>query len=263
MGQVNFSDILRAIYYGAQNGANVVNMSFDLKTSSLELQKALDYANQKGVICAASAGNDGVAEIVYPAALANRCGWDVASTTDQDRRSSFSNFGTIVWVALPAEAIVTTYPFQHLCGGMGNSFSAPLVSGGAALLHNLNAAINQSSGAAAVAHAVLLADPGMGNGRLDLCSTLGSVSAAMLSAGLQRFCVTTQRDDYGGTAGNLHRLRYTAAWFHSDCNVELHRCTTPGDMRGFAIRPVTIDGKIAATATVTLSTTGRAFSRRP
>ena len=56
-----------------------------------------------------------------------------------------------------------------------------------------------------------------------------------LFAGLQRFCVTTQRDNYGGTAGNLHRLRYTAAWFHSDCNVELHGCTTPGDMRGFAI----------------------------
>jgi hypothetical protein len=56
-----------------------------------------------------------------------------------------------------------------------------------------------------------------------------------LSTGFQRYCGTTQRDDYGGTAGKLHRLRYTAAWFHSDCNVELHGCTTPGDMHGFAI----------------------------
>jgi len=63
----------------------------------------------------------------------------VASTTDQDTRSSFSNFGMIVWVAAPGEAIVTTYPFNTYAAGWGTSFSAPFVSGGAALLHNLNA----------------------------------------------------------------------------------------------------------------------------
>jgi subtilisin family serine protease len=51
------SDILRAIYYANQNGANVINMSFNLMTSSTELSSALDQANKSGVICAASAGN--------------------------------------------------------------------------------------------------------------------------------------------------------------------------------------------------------------
>src|SRR5207245_4331395 len=82
----SLSDILRAIYYGVQNGANVINMSFDTTTSSVELQKALDYANQQGVICAASAGNDGKQEIVYPASLQNDV-MGVASTSDQDTRS--------------------------------------------------------------------------------------------------------------------------------------------------------------------------------
>ena len=41
-GTALLSDILRAIYYGVQNSANVINMSFDTKTSSAELQKALD-----------------------------------------------------------------------------------------------------------------------------------------------------------------------------------------------------------------------------
>src|SRR5229473_6430609 len=68
-GTASLSDILRAIYYGVQNGANAINMSFDITMASTELQKALDYANQSGVICAASAGNDGMQEIVYPAAL--------------------------------------------------------------------------------------------------------------------------------------------------------------------------------------------------
>src|SRR5437867_5726786 len=134
-GTASLSDILRAIYYGVQNSANVINMSFDTKTNSLELQKALDYANQQGVICAASAGNDGKQEIVYPAAFQNDV-MGVASTTDQDTPSSFTNFGNaIVWVAAPGEAIVTTYPFSTYSAGWGTSFSAPFVSGGAALLH--------------------------------------------------------------------------------------------------------------------------------
>src|SRR5438445_6665595 len=65
------SDILRAVYYGVQNNANVINMSFEFTSSSTELQKALDYANQQGLVSAASSGNDGQGQpfLVYPAAL--------------------------------------------------------------------------------------------------------------------------------------------------------------------------------------------------
>src|SRR5436853_5911912 len=173
-GTASLSDILRAIYYGVQNSANVINMSFDMQPSPTELQKALDYANQQNVICAASSGNDGTQEIVYPAALQNDV-MGVASTTNQDTRSQFSNYGNaIVWVAAPGESIVSTYPFDTYAAGWGTSFSAPFVSGGAALLHNLSTATAQSGAALATSHAVALTDPGMNNGRLDLCMALGS-----------------------------------------------------------------------------------------
>src|SRR2546425_13370017 len=98
-GTASLSDILRAIYYGVQNGANVINMSFDTKTSSVELQKALDYAKQQGVICAASAGKDGKQEIVYSAAPPK----DVvggAATTEPEPPPSFSHFWEDhLWVA--------------------------------------------------------------------------------------------------------------------------------------------------------------------
>jgi len=73
-----------------QNGANVINMSFDTKTSSAELMKALDYANQQGVICVASAGNDGQGPplLVYPAALqSDVIGVDQRATKTHVRRS--------------------------------------------------------------------------------------------------------------------------------------------------------------------------------
>src|SRR5260370_17273116 len=114
-------------------------MSFDTKTSSVELQKALDYANQQGVICAASAGNDGQGPplLVYPAALQNDV-MGVASTSDSDVRSSFSNYGdAIVWVAAPGEAIVTTYPFSTYSAAWGTSSTAPFVSRPPPFLPNL------------------------------------------------------------------------------------------------------------------------------
>src|SRR6266550_2775024 len=170
-GTGDLSNILHAVYYGVQNGANVINMSFDMTSNSLEFSKAMDYANQNGVICAASAGNDGAQEIVYPAAYQNDV-MGVASTSDTDTRSSFSNYGdAIVWVAAPGEGIISTYPFGSYAAGWGTSFSAPFVSGAAALLRNRRSNINESRAAAAVAHAVPIG-PDMGHGRLDLVQAL-------------------------------------------------------------------------------------------
>ena len=167
------SDILRAVYYAVQNQANVINMSFDFASPSQELSTAISYATQDNVICVASAGNDGLPENVYPAALANVMG--VASTSDFDTRSSFSNYGSDVWVAAPGEGIVTTYPFDTYAAGWGTSFSAPFVSGGSSLLLNFNPGLNPDSAAQAIAHAQPL-NPSLGNGRLDLCLALSSLN---------------------------------------------------------------------------------------
>jgi subtilisin family serine protease len=171
------SDVLRAIYYAVQNNANVINMSFDFNTSSAELTNALDYANQLNIVCVASSGNDGQGPptLVYPAAVQSDV-MGVASTSDLDTRSTFSNYGdAIVWVAAPGEAIVTTYPFITYASGWGTSFSAPFVAGGAALMRNLRTDINESLAASAMAHAQFVG-PMMGNGRLDLLMSLAALS---------------------------------------------------------------------------------------
>jgi subtilisin family serine protease len=172
-GTGDLSDILSAIYYAVQNHVNVINMSFDLTTSSTELTNAINYASSHNIICVASSGNDGKEEIVYPAALSNVMG--VASTNNFDQRSTFSNYGNqIVWVSAPGENIVTTYPFGSYAATSGTSFSSPFVAGTAALVLTLEPNANQSQAAAAIAHAHWIG-PNMGHGRLDVFQTLSSI----------------------------------------------------------------------------------------
>jgi len=160
------SDIIRAIVYAARSGANVVNMSFSRRTPSNELKRAIDFAASRGVIAVASAGNDGQPTLMYPAAYDNVMG--VASTADDDARSSFSNYGaTLVWVAAPGEGIITTYPWGTFAGAWGTSFSAPMVSGAAALLVGLESTATYGQVSSAVAEAQPLT-PDLGYGRLDL-----------------------------------------------------------------------------------------------
>jgi len=255
-GTASLSDILRAIYYGVQNSANVINMSFDVKTSSVELQKALDYANQQNVICAASSGNDGTQEIVYPAALQNDV-MGVASTTNQDTRSKFSNYGNaIVWVAAPGESIVSTYPFNTYAAGWGTSFSAPFVSGGAALLHNLKTTTAQSGAALATSHAVPLTDPGMNNGRLDLCMALGSVTTPSCS---QDYSVSATPSTTTITAGQQASFTVSAAPLNGSKQTVTWACAGAPQAATCTVSPSseTLNGSSPATATVTLTTTAR------
>lgn len=168
------SDVLRATYYAVQNHANVINMSFNFTSPSPELTRAMNYANSHSVVCVASAGNDGLQEYVYPASIRNVMG--VASTSDFDNRSSFSNYGSqVVWVAAPGEQIVSTYPFGTYASSSGTSFSAPFVSGGVALLRSLNPNLSSTEAASAIAQAQLLT-PDLANGRLDLYRAVWSVS---------------------------------------------------------------------------------------
>jgi subtilisin family serine protease len=166
-GSGYLSNIVAALYYAVQHQANVVNMSFDVSAPSAALSQAVSYANQKGVVLVAAAGNESTSAPVYPAALnANVMG--IASTSDWDARSSFSNYGnTDVWIAAPGEYIITTFPGGTYASASGTSFSSPLVAGTAALMLNAKSSLNQASASSALSHAIKLT-PDLHNGRLDV-----------------------------------------------------------------------------------------------
>jgi len=167
------ANIVAALYYAVQHNANVVNMSFDLSSSSSALSRAVSYANKAGVVLVAAAGNENTNARVYPAAL-NGYVVGIASTTDWDSRSSFSNYGSYdVWIAAPGEYVISTYPGGTYASSSGTSFSSPLVAGAADLLLNAKAGLNQSSAASALSHGQALT-PDLNHGRLDVYQAISA-----------------------------------------------------------------------------------------
>jgi len=174
------SNIVAALYYAVQHHANVVNMSFDLASSSPSLTQAAAYANKAGVVLVAAAGNESTSAPVYPAALNNYV-VGIASTTNWDSRSSFSNYGvTDVWIAAPGENIISTFPGGTYASASGTSFSSPITAGTVALMLNAkSSSLNQSQAASALSHAIKLT-PDLNRGRLDVYQ---AVSAWVNSSG--------------------------------------------------------------------------------
>ena len=76
---------------------------------------------------------------------------------------------------------MTTYPWGAYAAAWGTSFSAPFVSGAAALLLDVNVSAGESDASAAISHAKFISSD-LGKGRLDLYQ---AVTAWRHALGLQ------------------------------------------------------------------------------
>jgi subtilisin family serine protease len=177
-GSSDLFNIQRAIYYAADHGANVINMSFELLQSSSTTQSAIQYALSKNVVVVAASGNDGQQILVYPAAYNSVVG--VGSTDNSDVKSTFTNYGTnAVFVAAPGEGVITTYPGGNYAAAWGTSFSSPIIAGEAALVLQARPGYHPGDVANAVSRGINVSQ--MGHGRADFCLALSSI-------GIGTFC---------------------------------------------------------------------------
>jgi thermitase len=165
-GTSTVATVVRAIYYAVDSGARVINMSFSVADSSPELMKAINYASSHRVTCVAASGNLGIETIVYPAAYRNVIA--VASTSNTDARSVFSNFGDAdVTLAAPGESVTTTFPGGHYASASGTSFSAAFVSGAVSLMLQQTPLLSPRDALENFTHGARTT-PRLGYGRLDL-----------------------------------------------------------------------------------------------
>ena len=170
-GDSDLFNIVRSIYYAVDHGARVINMSFSMPQDSRAVARALKYAADRGVITIAAAGNASSGVNVFPASYSQTTG--VASTSDLDARSKFSNYGSsIVTLAAPGEKLITTYPGSHYAAVWGTSFSSGFVSGTAAMLLQWVPSMKQGDFENALATGAKRLNQDVGQGRLDVYTTL-------------------------------------------------------------------------------------------
>lgn len=131
-GTAQISDVAEAIVMASDMGAHVINMSFGTATPSMALADAIAYATAANVVTVAAAGNDGLEQVYYPAALSSTVA--VAAVTNSDLKAKFSNYGSKILVSAPGVGLWAAYPGQLLTLASGTSFSAPLIAGEAALV---------------------------------------------------------------------------------------------------------------------------------
>jgi subtilisin family serine protease len=131
------TSVAEGIRYAVDNGARIVNLSLAGPSSTPDLESAVQYAQARGVLIVAAAGNDGhdlASAPTYPAAYGESNVIGVAATTRDGGLSSVSDYGPGADVAAPGEEILST----ALGGGYewrtGTSMAAPQVTGALALL---------------------------------------------------------------------------------------------------------------------------------
>ncbi len=101
-GSAYVSDIIEGIDWCVQNGVNIINMSFGMKTYSNLLDIAVTSAYQSGAVIIASSGNDSMkGSVDYPARLPKVI--SVGAITRNSKIAPFSNRGRRIDIYAPGE----------------------------------------------------------------------------------------------------------------------------------------------------------------
>lgn len=128
------STMAQALYWAADNGARVANISFSGVPGNSTVQAAAEYMRSKGGYVVAAAGNSGGLENVaaHSSILA------VSATDQNDARATFSSYGPYVDISAPGKDIYSAWNGGGYGNYWGTSFSSPIVAGTAALVMAAN-----------------------------------------------------------------------------------------------------------------------------
>jgi subtilisin len=172
-GSGSLTAIAAGIEWAADQGFDVASMSLGASSGDQTLKDAVQYADSKGLLMIAAAGNDGPCTdcVGYPAAYPEVMA--VSSTASDDSLSDFSSTGPEVDIAAPGTDIESTVP-----GGYdvysGTSMATPHVSGAAGQVMAGGATASEAKQALLdSAENIGLADNESGAGLLDAEAAVG------------------------------------------------------------------------------------------
>jgi subtilisin family serine protease len=147
-GDEHDKDVAKSIIYAVDNGAQIINMSFGKSLSPHKefVDKAVKYAEEKGVLLIHAAGNDGEnndkgnnfpCDTYLDGTTASNWIEVGASSMNLDKElcADFSNYGIInVDVFAPGVNIYSTLPENTYKAQDGTSMAAPVTTGVATVL---------------------------------------------------------------------------------------------------------------------------------
>ncbi len=137
-GRLSDSELIRGIEAAAQAGAGVINLSLGGTEADPALQDEIYSVFRRGSLVVAASGNskDEGNPQTFPATMSHVL--TVAATDESDSTTSFSSSSPWVDLAAPGVDIPAAVPLSFDASGYalldGTSFSAPIVSGAAALV---------------------------------------------------------------------------------------------------------------------------------
>lgn len=129
----DLTDVVEAIDWAVDHGADVIVLSLGSIDDSAALRAVAEDASDRGVIVIASAGNTGDGRVTYPGAIDDDLVMSVGSVDPFDTKSVFSTYGSHLTLVAPGERVHTAAPGGQQAHWTGTSMSAPLVAGAIAL----------------------------------------------------------------------------------------------------------------------------------
>lgn len=126
------------VQYAMAAGADVISMSWGGPGYSVTIENLMTTAYNQGIVLVGAAGNDNSSTTFYPAGYNHVIA--VASTSQSDAKSSFSNYGNWVTISAPGSSIFSTLAGSNSSYGnqSGTSMAAPMVAGLCALMKSYN-----------------------------------------------------------------------------------------------------------------------------
>lgn len=141
VGYVRMDYAAQAFYYAADNGARIASCSWGSSNSG-GIGSAVSYFNASGGLVLVAAGNADNQSAGYLNARSD-C-YSVAATDQQDRKASFSTYGSWVDISSPGVGILSSYHVwndpgpDYVAALDGTSMATPLVASIAAAVWSQN-----------------------------------------------------------------------------------------------------------------------------